>query len=263
MKFRINNNLIAVGFLLLIVVGIFSFVKIIDSSYQYTSELIPLDDGWTVTYNGKEIATNKNLNDVVVPIVNEGDTFSLSRKLPTIREDSLCLYFYSMHSIVDVNVRHYTERSKRADKHENWQIYTYGRDLYSQTTEVPNKYNHVLIVKGYSEEEIIITFIGTREASFSSLSPFVIGSRVDILSYHLLSNTINLFAGVFLVVLGLILIVISPYMFLYHNKESRLFFSGLTFTQTTSLRKDCCLLLTFHFVFQKVHQLFGCPQTRG
>lgn len=228
MKFRINNNLIAVGFLLLIVVGIFSFVKIIDSSYQYTSELIPLDDGWTVTYNGKEIATNKNLNDVVVPIVNEGDTFSLSRKLPTIREDSLCLYFYSMHSIVDVNVRHYTERSKRADKHENWQIYTYGRDLYSQTTEVPNKYNHVLIVKGYSEEEIIITFIGTREASFSSLSPFVIGSRVDILSYHLLSNTINLFAGVFLVVLGLILIVISPYMFLYHNKESRLFFSGLT-----------------------------------
>ena len=170
MKFRINNNLIAVGFLLLIVVGIFSFVKIIDSSYQYTSELIPLDDGWTVTYNGKEIATNKNLNDVVVPIVNEGDTFSLSRKLPTIREDSLCLYFYSMHSIVDVNVRHYTERSKRADKHENWQIYTYGRDLYSQTTEVPNKYNHVLIVKGYSEEEIIITFIGTREASFSILA---------------------------------------------------------------------------------------------
>lgn len=228
MKFRVNNNLIAIGFLLLIVLGIFSFIKVIDSSYQYSSDLVTLDDGWTVNYNGVEIANNKNLNDVEFPVVNEGDSLTLSRVLPTIPTDSLCLYFYSTHSIVDVNVRHYSERSKRQDKMENWQIYTYGRDVYSQTTEVPNIYNHVLLVKDYSEELITITFHGTREASFSSLSPFIIGNSVDILSYHLLSNTINLFAGVFLVVLGLILIVISPYMFLYHNKESRLFFSGLT-----------------------------------
>ena len=64
MKFRVNNNLIAIGFLLLIVLGIFSFIKVIDSSYQYSSDLVTLDDGWTVNFNGVEIANNKNLNDV-------------------------------------------------------------------------------------------------------------------------------------------------------------------------------------------------------
>ena len=76
MKFRVNNNLIAIGFLLLIVLGIFSFIKVIDSSYQYSSDLVTLDDGWTVNFNGVEIANNKNLNDVEFPVVNEGDSLT-------------------------------------------------------------------------------------------------------------------------------------------------------------------------------------------
>ena len=225
MKFRVNNNLIAVGFLLLILVGIFSFIKVIDSSYHFRSPLLTMDDGWTVSYNGRVLAEDQNLNDIEIPVINKNDSLVLTRMLPSIPYSRSCLYFFSMHSIVDVNVFHYNDRSSKV---ENWQVYTYGRELYSQTSEVPNRYNHVPLDSTYSEEKIIITFIGTREASFSSLSPLVIGTSVDILSYHLLNNTINLFAGVFLLVLGFILIIISPYMFLYHNKESRLFFSGLT-----------------------------------
>jgi len=225
MKFRANNNFIAVLFLLLIIGAIFFFMRVIDSSYHYRDPLVTMDDGWTVSYNGITIAENQNLQDIEIPIINKDDSLVLTRTLPSIPYSRACLYFYSMHSIVDVNVFHYNERSGKV---ENWQIYTYGRNLFSQTSEVPNKYNHVLLDSTYSDEKIIITFIGKRDAAFSSLSPLIIGTSVDILSYHLLNNIINLFAGIFLSVLGLVLIVISPYMFLYHNKESRLFFSGLT-----------------------------------
>ena len=67
MKFRVNNNLIAVGFLLLILVGIFSFIKVIDSSYHFRSPLLTMDDGWTVSYNGRVLAEDQNLNDIEIP----------------------------------------------------------------------------------------------------------------------------------------------------------------------------------------------------
>ena len=251
MKLRINSNLIAVASLLLILVGIYYLLNKINTPSQYT-DLHTLDDGWTVSLNGKKLGEDQSLKTINIPVINTNDKLILTRVLPNLDTyDAPCLYFYSRHSIVDVYL--VTETQTETPQINNQVelttgsktnlIYMYGRDLQGKTTEAPNKYNNVSlsgpkeILNNYSLKEngtkekitkktLTVVFTATGDAAFSSVSPFILGSRVNVLKYHLINNSIHLFAGVFLVVLGFILIIISPYMFFYHNKEARLFFSG-------------------------------------
>ena len=260
MKLRLNSNLIAVASLLLILVGIYYLLNKINTPSQYT-DLHTLDDGWTVSLNGKKLGEDQSLKTINIPVINTNDKLILTRVLPNLDTyDAPCLYFYSRHSIVDVYL--VTETQTETPQINNQVelttgsktnlIYMYGRDLQGKTTEAPNKYNNVSlsgpkeILNNYSLKEngtkekitkktLTVVFTATGDAAFSSVSPFILGSRVNVLKYHLINNSIHLFAGVFLVVLGFILIIISPYMFFYHNKEARLFWEPSSLLSMTSL----------------------------
>lgn len=215
MKFRKNTRIVAILLLAIFFLVIMALLKVIDNSYSYSSSLANLEDRWTVSLNGETLASNVNLHDVDIPVINKDDALVLTRTIPYISGNSCCLYFYSKHAIVDVYV------GKDL-------IYTFGRDIYGKYKYCPDRFNSVSLMGSHSGNRIRVVFHGTRAASFSSLSDFILGSRVDVLSYHLLQNSVSIFSGIFLSMLGLILIIISPYMYIYHDRELRLFFSGLT-----------------------------------
>ncbi|RKM61657.1 diguanylate cyclase [Butyrivibrio sp. XB500-5] len=215
MKFRKNTRFVAILLLAIFFLLIMALLKVIDNSYSYSSSLTTLEDRWTVSLNDDVLKTSSVLHEVNIPVINEGDSLVLTRTIPYISGNSCCLYFFTKHATVDVYV------GKDL-------IYSYGRDIYEKYRECPDRFNCVSLTGSHSGNRLKVVLTGTRRASFSSLSEFVLGSRVDILSYHLLQNSVSIFSGIFLSVLGLILIIISPYMYIYHDRELRLFFSGLT-----------------------------------
>ena len=201
MKFRKNTRFVAILLLAIFFLLIMALLKVIDNSYSYSSSLTTLEDRWTVSLNDDVLKTSSVLHEVNIPVINEGDSLVLTRTIPYISGNSCCLYFFTKHATVDVYV------GKDL-------IYSYGRDIYEKYRECPDRFNCVSLTGSHSGNRLKVVLTGTRRASFSSISEFVLGSRVDILSYHLLQNSVSIFSGIFLSVLGLILIIISPYMYI-------------------------------------------------
>ena len=106
-------------------------------------------------------------------------------------------------------------------------IYTYGREYRENKKSVPRHSNVFSLGTDYAGKKLTIILTGSRIHSFSGLSTVIIGDKHSLFIERILSMRRNIVIGAFLIVLGVILMALSPYMVLYHNNDFRLFFSGM------------------------------------
>ena len=178
-----------------------------------TSPIYELNDGWEIYLNGIRQSNDSLLNSNV-GIMGIGDVITISQTLPLIKIDNPCISTYSIHATVDAYL-------------DNDLIYSFGRDyLYSEKT-VPKKINYFPLGNDCSGKTLTIVLSGSRKDSFSGLSSVLIGDRKDLLTHLAINQRYNLIAGMFLLVMGMILMVLSPFMIIYHNNDFRLFFCGM------------------------------------
>ncbi|MBR4668289.1 MAG: GGDEF domain-containing protein [Butyrivibrio sp.] len=172
------------------------------------------NEGWSISVNGNALEGD-DLVRVDIGVINELEEVVISKTLGDLGLSNPCLTFYTLHSVVEIYM-------------DGEEIYSYGQALYDTNNVVPKKYHHISLGTDYQGKELTIKLIGARRAAFSGLSNVFIGTRSDILALYLSSSEISLITGYFLFTLGLLLVVLSPYLFVYHNRDLRIFFSGLT-----------------------------------
>ncbi|WP_022764873.1 GGDEF domain-containing protein [Butyrivibrio sp. XPD2006] len=204
------DKLAAILLLIISVIAIFFATEIF---FEPTYEIYSLNDGWEISVNGVSKDTD-SLLDANFGVMNNGDIIILKRTLPEFKLENPCIMMYTIHSLIDVYL-------------DDELIYSFGHDYYERERTVPKRYNYFALGQDYLGKELRIAISGTRYHSFSGTSVVTVGERRDILTYHLRRMLSNIIIGDFLMILGLALMVLSPYMVLYHNNDLRLLFSGL------------------------------------
>ena len=177
------------------------------------SEVITLSDGWTIRKNGEQLSTD-SLLDANIGVINHQDVITISRTLEDYGIVNPCVSFYTSHTITDAYVG-------------NMLVYSFGRDYLERKKTVPKKNNNSPLGKDPAGRDLTIIISGTRDGATSGLPSIVLGERGTIFSYEAIKMRYDLLVGLFLISLGLILMVLSPYMAIYHHNDLRLFFSGL------------------------------------
>ena len=195
--------------------SIFVAVLLISSNnlMKPSSEIYNLDDGWDISLNGVRQSSNSLLSSNV-GVVGYGDVVTLQRKLTDFGIENPCAATYSIHAMIDVYL-------------DDTLIYSFGRDYLFAEKTVPKHINYFPLGYDYAGKTLTIELSGSRRSSFTGISPVMVGNRTDILSAHAIKMRYNILVGMFLIVLGAVLMILSPYMVIYHNNDTRLFFSGL------------------------------------
>ena len=214
MKYQkaIKIFLLSFAVIILLLIAIFS-VKMMDLIVTPPDSVISLDDDWTVSCKGQLFHCD-DISEADIGVINEFEKVIISRTLDNVGFDNPCLSFYSIHALVYVYL-------------DEKLIYDFGMDYYLARNTVPKKNHYISLGNDYAGKTLTIQLIGGRNASFSGLSSVYMGERDDIqiLDFH--KSFIPIAVGAFLFTLGIILIILSPYLFVYHSNDLRILFSGL------------------------------------
>ncbi|MBQ7615104.1 MAG: GGDEF domain-containing protein [Butyrivibrio sp.] len=186
------------------------------ASRQYLKpvySIYSMNDDWDIALNGVKQSTDSLLSSNI-GLIGSGDILTMTKVLPDFGIENPCGSIYSIHAMIDVYL-------------DNRLIYTFGRDYLFAEKTVPKRINYFPLGNNYAGKKLTIILSGSRKGSFTGLAPVYIGERNDILTSHIIEMRFNILVGMFLMVLGGVLMILSPYMVIYHNNDVRLFFSGL------------------------------------
>lgn len=205
-----------IGIVLLALLALFMILIAVNSrkTFKIAAESpINISDGWTINNRGV-VSENQNCTYSDIGVINEKEIVLISKTLDDFGINNPCLTFYSIHSIVYVYLDHKL-------------IYSYGKDFYDAKSVVPKRHHHISLGSNYQGKLLTISFTGSGPAAFSGLSSVFVGNRFDMLVQDIYQVKISFFSGFFMFTLGVILIILSPYLFLFHDNDTRIFFSGL------------------------------------
>ncbi len=167
-----------------------------DSSTCYN-----LDSGWDLTLNGKQYS-NVTLSSRQLPICQKGDELILTRQLSKAQEiDQAALYFYSVHSTVEMYLDGEKFYSYGVKEASSGQLIGYGIHLVDAFPD------------DYAGKTLTVKLHVTENNAFSGIQPLQIVSAyqytLNYLSDHRLPLTICLFFLFFgLVTMGVVGLVV-------------------------------------------------------
>ncbi|MCR5771721.1 MAG: diguanylate cyclase [Butyrivibrio sp.] len=176
-------------------------------------DIVQLEEGWIVTFDAT-IYNPEILSDTIMPVANKGDVITVSGTLPSMEIDPAVIHFRSILSTVDVYV-------------DGYLVYSFGHDYEEANRMLPKVHHLVDLPKGYSGKDIQIVFKATENNAFSGLSTIDFGNEEDICRAITQDNRLSLAIGIFLVVLGYVLVILAPIFVFSGNHDLSIIFSGL------------------------------------
>ena len=213
MKYKYDRKLFvaaafALLFALLILMGSFSNIET-----PFLNTIIDLNDNWQISLNGN-VFDSHNPSKTNIGVIDEGDVVELTTTLPSVSDYAdPCLSFYAIHSLIEVSI-------------DDEVIYTFGHEAYEEGRTVPKTHTAIPLKREYSGKTLKISLTGAKVSAFSGLSSFYIGERKDTFVGGIIVRRLSILSGIFLISLGFLLIILSPYLLFYHNNDTRLVFSG-------------------------------------
>jgi diguanylate cyclase (GGDEF)-like protein len=194
---RIRNFLLAIFSISLVI----SFLLFLGANLLPTPnrhELVQLNDGWTIS-RGENTQTPDDISKSNIGVVDRGEVIILKRILPDSGPSPAALYFKSVLSKVEVSIDHVG-------------IYKFGEAHYDKGLMVPKMFHFVPLPDDYHGREIQIVLTPSEENAFSGLTPFWLGDYTDIYNMITQSNLLPMVIGVYLIVLGFLLLILSPFL---------------------------------------------------
>ena len=195
---RLPKIIIFIAVLTLVITLIYVIRDTADEVKISSSTILTVDEGWTLTCWG-QTSENVNITTADIGIINDRDVVEISRVLTDTGLISPCLCFYSKHALTDVYL-------------DDELIYTFGKYYVDINRTVPDKRHHISLGTNYAGKTLKIVYTGSRTASFTALDVIYIGNRSDILTKEIGQAWIAIMVGFFLFTLGIVLIILSPYL---------------------------------------------------
>ncbi len=201
----------------LLAVAIFVITIAFLGSDKYRSpllhDMIQLNEGWTVYYAENEVHPDV-LSEILMPVANYKDKITMTSILPDPGFVPAVLHFRSILSTVDVYI-------------DNHLIYTFGHDYEANKRMLPKFHHFVTLPDDFAGKEVKIVLVAQENNAFSGLAPVILGNEEDIARSVSQGGRLSLAIGVFLVMFGFILLILSPFFIFTGAHDASIIFSGI------------------------------------
>jgi len=154
--------------------------------------LVRLNDNWTIEHRGKSVLVPKLSDEKFNYEFAVGDTFTMVHPLDGVAGGNVFLRFNSYRTVVDVYAPDL--------------VYTYGHDVLGKGGYVGSGY-HYAFFDAHAADSVRVRFILTSPESFTSFPRFEVVPAESALCDYNARNIVSIVIGMFLVILGPILIM--------------------------------------------------------
>ena len=192
-------------------------------SVYYSAEL---SDGWEIYGLGEE---NYSATPYVsgISLNRKGDTITIRRVLPTEDEMRSSKEGYSgMKRLISPCIMFTTALAKVVVSVDGTELYRYGQDIDSRGYMVPKHVHFIPLNSTDPGSKLSITITATENNAFNTLPRVYFGNREDLRRNFIQETRLSLFVGTFLSVFAVILLILSSYLYVYHDRDLSLLFSA-------------------------------------
>ena len=198
-KLSIRQKVISFIVMFLITVTTIAVFMSMTSAKRVDSDEIELDDGWSVTINGKEY-DNVTLSKFRFKMCNRGDVLTLRHIVPRYDIISLpTLEVYTTHSAIKVYL-------------DDEVIYTYGQRLYDENKLLGYGEHFVSMPYGANSKWLTVEMTVSEDNVFNGVKAMKLLDGNSAMVKDLSGKRVNLSIAMFLIVFGVIIMVLSMLM---------------------------------------------------
>lgn len=198
-KLNLRQKIISFIVMFLITVTTIAVFMSMTSAKRVDSDEIELDDGWSVTINGKEY-DNVTLSKFRFKMCNRGDVLTLRHIVPHYDIISLpTLEVYTTHSAIKVYL-------------DDEVIYTYGQRLYDENKLLGYGEHFVSMPYGANSKWLTVEMTVSEDNVFNGVKAMKLLDGNSAMVKDLSGKRVNLSIAMFLIVFGVIIMVLSMLM---------------------------------------------------
>ena len=198
-KLNLRQKIISFIVMFLITVTTIAVFMSMTSAKRVDSDEIELDDGWSVTINGKEY-DNVTLSKFRFKMCNRGDVLTLRHIMPRYDNISLpTLNVYTIHSAIKVYL-------------DDEVIYTYGQRLYDENKLLGYGNHFVNMPYGANSKWLTVEMTVSEENALDGVKAMKLLDGNSAMVKDLSGKRVNLSIAMFLIVFGVIIMVLSMLM---------------------------------------------------
>ena len=198
-KLNLRQKIISFIVMFLITVTTIAVFMSMTSAKRVDSDEIELDDGWSVTINGKEY-DNVTLSKFRFKMCNRGDVLTLRHIVPRYDIISLpTLEVYTTHSAIKVYL-------------DDEVIYTYGQRLYDENKLMGYGEHFVSMPYGANSKWLTVEMTVSEDNAFDGVKAMKLLDGNSAMVKDLSGKRVNLSIAMFLIVFGVIIMVLSMLM---------------------------------------------------
>lgn len=198
-KLNLRQKIISFIVMFLITVTTIAVFMSMTAAKRVDSDEIELDDGWSVTINGKEY-DNVTLSKFRFKMCNRGDVLTLRHIVPRYDIISLpTLEVYTIHSAIKVYL-------------DDEVIYTYGQRLYDENKLLGYGEHFVSMPYGANSKWLTVEMTVSEDNAFDGVKAMKLLDGNSAMVKELSGKRVNLSIAMFLIVFGVIIMVLSMLM---------------------------------------------------
>lgn len=198
-KLNLRQKIISFIVMFLITVTTIAVFMSMTAAKRVDSDEIELDDGWSVTINGKEY-DNVTLSKFRFKMCNRGDVLTLRHIVPRYDIISLpTLEVYTTHSAIKVYL-------------DDEVIYTYGQRLYDENKLMGYGEHFVSMPYGANSKWLTVEMTVSEDNVFNGVKAMKLLDGNSAMVKDLSGKRVNLSIAMFLIVFGVIIMVLSMLM---------------------------------------------------
>ena len=198
-KLNLRQKIISFIVMFLITVTTIAVFMSMTSAKRVDSDEIELDDGWSVTINGKEY-DNVTLSKFRFKMCNRGDVLTLRHIVPRYDIISLpTLEVYTIHSAIKVYL-------------DDEVIYTYGQRLYDENKLLGYGEHFVSMPYGANSKWLTVEMTVSEDNALDGVKAMKLLDGNSAMVQDLSGKRVNLSIAMFLIVFGVIIMVLSMLM---------------------------------------------------
>lgn len=198
-KLSIRQKVISFIVMFLITVTTIAVFMSMTSAKRVDSDEIELDNGWSITINGKEY-DNVTLSKFRFKMCNRGDVLILRHIMPRYDNISLpTLNVYTIHSTLKVYL-------------DDEVIYTYGQRLYDENKLLGYGNHFVSMPYGANSKWLTVEMTVSEENALDGVKAMKLMDGNSAMIKDLSGKRVNLSIAMFLIVFGVIIMVLSMLM---------------------------------------------------
>lgn len=211
-KSRIKNAIMGAVCFCLVALSVMAILGFL-LKYQSNTKRMEWNDGWSVSVNGGELQSGKELPDYKFANLCKGDTVELVNVVP---EDiprgqtvSFLIHLSTVEAFVDDEL-----------------VYSYGLEYAKKDQLVGSGYHYISIPEDAGGKEIVIRIGICEDNAFTNvLSPYMddIQGQFENMAKF---NMLGIGVGSFLAILGIVLMLISGVAICYNSDFTRLIYIG-------------------------------------